>query len=57
MVFFLLDITDHYRIFTIAPINYPQKRFHLKFRDYSGRNLAKPKIEVEQYLNNHFQIN
>ena len=54
---FLLDITDHYPIFTIAPINCPQKRIRVKFRDHSGQNLAKLKIEVEHYLNNHVQIN
>ena len=31
---FLLDITDHYPIFTIVPINCPQKRIRLKFRDH-----------------------
>ena len=55
---FLLDITDQYPIFTIAPINYcPQKRIRVKFRDHSGQNLAKPKFEVETYHNNHVQIN
>ena len=54
---FLLDITDHYPIFTIAPINCLQKRIRVKFRDHSGQNLAKLKIEVEHYLNNHVQIN
>ena len=29
----------------------------VKFRDHSGQNLAKLKFEVEQYLNNHVQIN
>ena len=53
----LLDITYHYSIFTIAPINCPQKRIRVKFRDHSGQNLAKLKFEVEQYLNNHVQIN
>ena len=54
---FLLDITDYYPIFTIAPINCPQRRIRVKFRDHSGQNLAKLKIEVEHYLNNHVQIN
>ena len=54
---FLLDITDHDPIFTIAPINCPQKRIRVKFRDHTGQNLAKLKIEVEHYLNNHVQIN
>ena len=54
---FLLYITDHYPIFKIAPINCLQKRIHVKFRDHSGQNLAKIKFEVEQYLNNHVQIN
>ena len=54
---FLLDITDQYPIFTIAPINCPQKRIHVKFRDPSGQNLAKFKFEEKQYLNNHVQIN
>ena len=40
---FLLDITDHYPIFTIAPINCPQKRIRVKFRDNSGQNIAKLK--------------
>ena len=53
---FLFDKTDHYKIFTIAPINCPQKRIRVKFRDHSGQNLAKLKFEVEQYLNNHVQI-
>ena len=48
---FLLDITDHYLIFTIAPINCPQKRIRVKFRDHSRLNLAKLKIEVEHHLN------
>ena len=54
---FLLDITDHYPIFTNAPINCPQKQIRVKFRDHTGQNLAKLKIEVEHYLNNHVQIN
>ena len=54
---FLLDVTDHYPIFTIAPINCPQKRIRVTFRDHSGQNLVKLKFEVEQYLNNHVQIN
>ena len=54
---FLLDITDHYPIFTIAIINCPQKRIRVKFRDNSGQNLAKLKFEVEHYLNNRVQIN
>ena len=41
----------------MPPINCPQKRIHVKFRDHSGHNLAKLKIEVEHYLNNHVQIN
>ena len=49
--------TDHYRIFTIAPINCPQKRIRVKYSDNSGQNLAKLKIEVEHYLNNHIKIN
>ena len=54
---FLLDITEHHPIFTIAPINFSQKRICVKFRDHSGQNLAKLKIKVEHYLNNHVQIN
>ena len=49
---FLLDITDHYQIFTIAQINCPQNRIRVKFTDHSRQNLAKLKIEVEHYLNN-----
>ena len=56
-VSFLLDITDHHPIFTIAPINCPQRRIRVKFRDHSGQNLAKLTIEVEHYSNNHVQIN
>ena len=53
----LLDITDQYQIFTSVPINGPQKRIRVKFRDHSGQNLARRKLEVEHYLNNHVQIN
>ena len=42
---FLLDITDHYSIFTIAPINCPQKRIRIKFRAHSGQNFAKLKLK------------
>ena len=28
---FLFDITDHYPIFTIVPVNCPQKRIRVKF--------------------------
>ena len=38
---FLLDITDHYPIFTIVPINCPQKRIRVKFRDHSRQNIAR----------------
>ena len=44
-------------IFTILPLKCPQKRYRVKFRDYSGQNLARLKLEVEHYLNNHVQIN
>ena len=55
---FLLDITDHYPIFTIIlPINYPQKWIRVKFRDHSRQNMARLKLEVERYVNNHVQIN
>ena len=54
---FLLDITDHYPIFTIVSINCPQKRIRVKFRDHSEQNLPKLKFEVEHYLDNHVQIN
>ena len=54
---FLLDITDHYPIFTIAPINCLQKRIRVKFWDHSGQNLAKLRFKVEHYLNTHVQIN
>ena len=57
MVFFLLDTTDHYPIFTNDPINFPQKQIRVKFRDHTGQNLANLKTEVEQYPNNHVQIN
>ena len=52
----LVDVTDHYSIFTIVPIICPQKRIRVKFR-HSGQNLAELNFEVEQYLNNHVQIN
>ena len=54
---FLSDITDHYPIFTIVPINCPQKRIRVKFRDNSRQNIAKLKLEVERYVNNHVEIN
>ena len=54
---FLLDLTDHHPIFTIEPINCPQKRIRVKFTDHSRQNLSKLKFEVEHYLNNHVQIN
>ena len=53
---FLLDITDHYPIFTIAPITCPQKRIRVKF-SHAGQKLTKLKIEGEHYLNNHVEIN
>ena len=54
---FLSDITDHYPIFTIVPINCPQKRVRVKFRDHYGQNIARLKLEVEHYVYNHVQIN
>ena len=54
---FLLDKTDHYSIFTIVPINCPQKRIRIKFREHSRQNIARLKLEVERYVNNHLQIN
>ena len=53
---FLLDITDHYPIFTIVPINCPQKRMRVKFRDHSRQNITRLALEVERYSNNHVQI-
>ena len=53
---FLLDITDHYPIFTIVPINCPQKRIRVKFRDHSRQNIASLRLEVERYDYNHVQI-
>ena len=50
---FLVDITDHYPVFTIVPLTCPQKRARVKFRDHSEQNLARLKLEVEHYLNNH----
>ena len=44
---FLLDITDHYPIFNIVPINCPQKRILVKFSDHSGQNIGRLKLEVE----------
>ena len=41
---FLLDITDHYPIFTIVPINCPQKRIRVKFRDHSRQKIARLKL-------------
>ena len=52
---FLLDITDHYPIFTIVPINCPQKRIRGKFRDHSRQNIAR--LKVERYVNNHVPVN
>ena len=53
---FLLDITDHYPIFTIVPINCPQKRIRVKFRDHSRQNIVRLELEVERYVNNHVEI-
>ena len=50
---FSLDVTDHYPIFTIVPINCPQNRICVKFRDHSGLNIARFKLEVERYFNAH----
>ena len=55
MVYFSLDITDHYQIFSILPINCPQKRLRVKFRDHSRQNIARLELEVERY-DNHEQI-
>ena len=57
MVYFLLDITDHYPIFNLVPINCPKKRIHVKFTDHSRKNIARLKLEIECYVNNHAQIN
>ena len=54
---FLLDITDHYPIFTIAPINCPQKRIPAKIGDHFGQNLTRLKLEVEHYLENQVELN
>ena len=54
---FLLDITDHYPLFTIVQINCPEKRIRVKCRDYSRQNIARLKLEVERYVNNNVQIN
>ena len=53
---FLLDVTDHYPIFIIVPINCPPKRIRLKFRDHSRQNIARLELEVEHYVNNHVKI-
>ena len=44
-------------IYHCIPINCPQKRIHVKFRDHSGQNIARLKLEVESYLNNNVEIN
>ena len=54
---FLLDITDHYPIFTIVPINCPQKRIRVKFRNHSRQTIARLKLAVERYVNNHVELN
>ena len=54
---FLLDIPDHYPIFIVVPINCPQNRIRVKFKDHSGQNTARLKLEVEHYVSNHVQIN
>ena len=54
---FLLNITDQYPIFTIVPINCPQKRIRVKFRDHFRQNIAGLKLAVERYVNNRAQIN
>ena len=47
---FLLDITDHYPIFTIVQINCSQKQIRVKFIDHSGWNIARLKLKVEHYV-------
>ena len=54
---FFIDVTDHYPIFTIETLNCPPKRIHVKFRDLSGQNISRLKLEVEHYPNNRVQIN
>ena len=59
---FLADITHHYTqyVFTIVPLTVldrPQKRIRVRYLDHSWENLAKRKLEVKHYLNNHLQIN
>ena len=46
-----------YPIFTTVPINCPQKQICVKFRDHSRQNVARLKLEVERYVNNHVPIN
>ena len=53
---FLLDITDHYPIFTIVPINCHQKRIRVKFRDHSRKNIARLELEAERYVGSHVEI-
>ena len=57
MVYFLLDLTDHYPIFTVVPINSIKKFIRVKFRDHSRQNIARFNLKVEHYINNHVQIN
>ena len=38
---FLLDITDRYPIFTIVPVNCPQKQIRIKFRHHSGQYFSQ----------------
>ena len=35
---------------------FPQKRIRVKFRDLSGQNTARLKLEVEHNVNNNAQI-
>ena len=48
----------HNPIFTIIPINCPQKRIRVKFRDHSRQNIARLELEVERYyVGSHVEIN
>ena len=40
----------------MVPINCHLKRSRVKYRDHSGQNIARLKLEVEPYANNHVQI-
>ena len=45
-----------YPIFTIVPINCPQKRIRVKLRDHSRQDINRLELEEERYVCSHVEI-